>query len=329
MRAIEAKSFGGPEVLAPIEAPDSAPGPGEAVVAVSVIPLLFVETQIRRGWGGEWFPVKPPYVPGAGVGGHVISVGDGIDPEWLGRTVVADTKDGGGYAEQVIVREDVLIAVPDGVSLAEAAALLHDGVTALSLTDSASISPRDWVLVLSAASGMGVILVQLARAQGAHVIAAARGDAKLELARQQGADVVVDYSDSGWAERVREATGGRGADVVFDGAGGEIGRAAFAVTADDGRFSAHGAPSGAFADISRDEADRRGITLRGITDVQLSPEERKHLRARVLQEAAAGRIKPVIGQTFPLERAADAHAALESRNVVGKTLLLTGKDGRK
>ncbi|MGH8827013.1 MAG: zinc-binding dehydrogenase, partial [Jiangellaceae bacterium] len=125
-----------------------------------------------------------------------------------------------------------------------------------------------------------------------------------------------------WAARVRDATGGAGPDVVLDGAGGRIGRAAFEITASGGRFSAHGAPGGAFTEIDPSEAERRGITVRGIQHVQLTPADRRRQTERALAEAAAGRIGPVIGQTFPLERAAEAHAAIEDRAVVGKTLLL-------
>ena len=179
------------------------------------------------------------------------------------------------------------------------------------------------MLVLAVGGGLGILLVQLAHAAGARVIGAARGKRKLDLARELGAAAVVDYSEPDWAERVREATGGVGPDVVFDGAGGQIGRAAFEITARGGRFSAHGAPSGRFAEIDPQEAERRGVTVRGIQHVQFSPADGKRLSGQVLSEAAAGRIRPVIGQTFPLERAADAHAAIEARGVIGKTLLLS------
>jgi NADPH2:quinone reductase len=162
----------------------------------------------------------------------------------------------------------------------------------------------------------------LARAAGAQVIAAARGERKLARIREQGADVVIDYSEQEWAERLREATGGANLDVVLDGAGGQVGAAAFAMTAAGGRFSAHGTPSGEFAAVDRDEAARRGITFWGIEAVQFTSDEHARLTGRVLLEAAAGRLRPIIGQTFPLAGAADAHAAIESRSVLGKTLLL-------
>jgi NADPH2:quinone reductase len=176
--------------------------------------------------------------------------------------------------------------------------------------------------VLSAAGGLGILLVQLARAAGARVIGAARGKQKLDLATETGAEVVVDYAEPTWPELVRIATGGGGPGVVFDGAGGKLGQAAFGVIAPGARLFAYGTPSGGFAEIDPHEAERRAVTVRGIELVQFALEEGKRLTERALTEAAAGRITPVIGQTFPLERAADAHRAIEARDAVGKTLLL-------
>jgi NADPH:quinone reductase len=325
VQIIEARQFGGPEVLAPVEAPEPVAGDGEAVIDVVVAPTLFVETQIRRGWGRDWFPVEPPYVPGAGVAGYVRAVGDGVDPAWVGRRVVADTR-AGGYAERVAVPADALITVPGGLGLDAAAAVLHDGRTALELVEVVGIRPGQWVLVTAAAGGLGCLLVQLAHGAGARVIGAARGKQKLDLAVELGAELAVDYSEPDWPLLVLDATGGAGVDVVFEGAGGEIGGAAFEVTAPGGRFSAHGAPSGGFVAVDRSEAKRRGITMFGIDDVRLGPGEAKRASERAVSAVASGRIRPVIGQTFPLVKAADAHAAIEAREVIGKTLLVTDRN---
>ncbi|GAA3111798.1 zinc-binding dehydrogenase [Streptosporangium carneum] len=354
MRVVRVTRFGGPEVLVAGQAPEPVAGPGQVVIGVAVADVLFLETQLRGGWGAEYFDVSPPYVPGGGVGGRVISVGEGVDPGWTGRDVVAMTG-GGGYAERAVASVDGLVPVPDGLPLGEAVALLQIGPAALSLVEAAEIKPGERVLVTAAAGGLGGLLVQLAHAAGARVVAAARGARKLDLARELGADVVVDYSRPDWAERVREAVGGgagaggglrggaeagaeaggglrggveteagdeRGADVVFDGVGGRIGRTSFEITARGGRFFAYGVPSGTFTEIDPREPQGRGVGVRGIEQVQFLPEEARRLTERALAEAVAGRIRPVIGQTFPLERAAEAHAAIESRDVVGKTLLL-------
>jgi NADPH2:quinone reductase len=324
MLVVEVSRFGGPQALVPREVPDPVAGPGQVVVRAEAVDVLFVDTLVRSGGGVDYFPVRPPYVPGNGVAGQVVATGDGVDATWAGRRVVAHTGEAGGsggYAEQAVIAADEAIGVPDGLGLADAAALLHDGATALGLLDRIGVRPGEWVLVTAAAGGMGILLVQLAHAAGGRVIGAARGRRKLDAAREAGAEVTVDYSEPGWAKHVHEITAGHGADVVFDGAGGQLGAAAFDVTATGGRFSAHGVSDGGFAGLDREEADRREVTVHGIGSY--APADFRRLAARALAEAAAGRIRPVIGQTFPLDRAAEAHAALEARTAIGKTLLLT------
>jgi NADPH2:quinone reductase len=141
------------------------------------------------------------------------------------------------------------------------------------------------------------------------------------LATESGADAVVDYSRTDWAGQVARVTGGAGPSLVLDGIGGDIGRAAFGVTADGGRFSAHGAPGGSFAPVSPRDAAERGIEVLGIDRVQLELAEAARLTGLALAEAASGQLRPMIGQAFALDRAADAHRAIESRAVLGKTLL--------
>ncbi|MEV1333950.1 zinc-binding dehydrogenase [Micromonospora costi] len=322
MRVIEVAGFGGPEVLTPVEAPDPSPGRGEMVVEVVAADVLWVETAIRRGVAGAHFPVVPPYRPGVGVAGTVAAVGGGVDPAWVGRRVVTRTDHRGGYLERAVVAADGVLPVPDAVSLPDAAALLHDGVTAFGLLDQVPVHAGDRVLVTAAAGGLGALLVQQVRAAGAYVVAAARGAAKRDALHRLGADLVVDYAEPGWIGQVRKATGGL--HVVLDGAGGAYGRAAFPLVRDGGWFSAHGSPAGGFA-VPDDRAARaRGVHVVGIADVQFTPERRlRHLRA-ALDAAAAGRVRPLIGQTFPLHRAADAHRAIEDRSAIGKTLLTVG-----
>lgn len=260
MRVVQAVRFGEPEVLVPTEAPAPVAGAGQVVIEVSVAAIDFVQTQIRRGFTpGPPLPT-PPYVPGASIAGRVRAVGPGTDPAWIGRRVVTHTASGyGGNAELAAAEVEALIPVPDGLGLPEAAALLDDGATALALAETAGIRPDEWVLVAAAAGGVGSLLVQLARVAGARVIGAVGSTPKRELVRDElGADVVVDYSSPGWPDRVRAATGGRGPDLVFDGVGGQIGRDAFAITADGGRFSVHGAASGAATVIDSADAHRRG-----------------------------------------------------------------------
>ncbi|MFF3399207.1 zinc-binding dehydrogenase [Streptomyces sp. NPDC002659] len=323
MRVALVKEFGGPEVLVTAEVPDPVAGPGEVVVAVSAVDTIFVETQVRSGSFGEHFPVQPPYVPGGGIAGTVRAVGEGVDGGWLGRRVITSLGFSGGYAEQAAASAAKLVAVPDGLGLQEAAALVHDGVTAAALMESTGLGAGDRVLILGASGGMGTLLVQLAKAAGAMVVGVARGERKTSLVRELGADAVVDATDPDWVAQARTTLGPAGADVVLDGVGGALGLAAFPLTADGGRFSAHGAPTGGFAPVDAAEAERRGIKLLGIGDVQLTDEAYVRLAAKALREAASGRLRPVIGGTFPLTRAAQAHEAIEGRGLRGKVLLTT------
>ena len=322
MRVIRAVRFGDPEVLVLRQEPDPAAGAGQVVVEVSVAAIDFVQTQLRRGiTPGPPLPV-PPYVPGRSVAGHVRAVGADVDPSWIGRRVVTHTAAGsGGNAEQAVAEVEELIPVPPGVSLTEAAALLDDGSTALGLVEGAQVQAGEWVLVEAAAGGVGTLVVQLALAAGARVVGAARGEAKLKLVKELGADAVVDYAEPGWTERVREATGGRGPDVVFDGVGGQVGREALGVVAAGGRFVLHGAASGSATVVTDAKVKVIGF------DLLLKLREGGRARIeRMLAHAAADRIRPTIGRTFPLEQAAAAHAAMEAREVLGKTLLVTGPD---
>ena len=322
MHAAVVSRFGGPEVFNLVEAPDPTPGAGEVLIAVEAIDTLWLETMVRSGAGQDFWPMRPPYIPGAGVAGRVIQVGAEASPDLLDRRVVAYTSGEGGYAERAVVAADAVVTVPDGIDLTVAAALLHDGPTALALFDTTKITPHDEVLVLGASGGLGVLCVQLARARAAKVVAVARGP-KLAQVAKLNPDTMIDLTKPDWIDQARAAFGVRGADVVLDNIGGPIGEAALALAARGGRFSAHGAPSGRFAQVDRQAAKEYGVTVTGITEVQLAVPDRTRYIQQALSEAAAGVLAPVIGQTFALDQAAAAHAAIEGRAVFGKTLLVT------
>lgn len=326
MRAIEVRGFGPPGVLQLADLPDPVPGPGQVLVAASASDVLFLDTMIRSGAGQGYFPIRPPYVPGNGVGGMVLAVGDSVSPRWLGQRVVAHTAGaggGGGYAEFAVADVEHAAVVPDDVDLRAATAVLHDGTTALGILEIGGVRPGEWVLVLGAAGGMGLLLVQLLTDQGAHVVGAVRGPAKREVVARAGARATVDYGEPDWAAAVLKATGGVRPAVVLDGVGGAIGTAAFALVADGGRFSAHGSPSGSFANLDLDEARGRRVRVNTIRDLQYGPGDRSRLMNDVIGRLADKRIAPLIGQTFALADAAKAHEAIEARRAVAKTLLLT------
>ena len=315
MRAVILREFGPPDALVPVEVPDPVAGPGQALVDVRIANVTFVETQVRAGR-----PPHPsmapalPVVPGNGIGGTVAAVGPGVDPGLVGTRVISATGGSGGYAERAAVDAGGLVPVPDGLGLAEAVALLADGRTAMALVRAAAVQPGETVLVEAAGGGVGSLLVQLAAAAGARVVAAAGAPGKLDLARELGAAAAVDYTRPGWPDEAGAA------DVAFDGVGGAVGRAAFELLRPGGRLLVFGLASGAFTQVTDEEAAERRVTVtRGL---RLTPDDMTALAAAALAEAAAGRLRPIVGQTFPLERAADAHAAIESRATLGRTLLV-------
>ncbi|MBE1490154.1 zinc-binding dehydrogenase [Plantactinospora soyae] len=316
MHAVWLTEFGGPEVLVATERPDPVAGPGQVVVDVEFANITFVETQLRAGGG---IPYRPelPVIPGNGVGGRIASVGPGADPTLVGRRVISGTGGSGGYAERAVVNIEDLIEVPDGLPLDSAVALLADGRTAILLIGAARIREGERILVEAAAGGVGSLLVQLGKAAGATVVAATGGGRKSELARELGADVAVDYRAPDWTDRVRDAAGT--VDVVFDGVGGAVGRSAFELLGRNGRMVSFGLASGAWTDIPEEVARQRGATI--VRVPRADPAELRKFTRAALAEALAGRLRPVIGQRVPLARAAEAHAAIESRATVGKTLL--------
>jgi NADPH2:quinone reductase len=315
VRAVWLREFGGPEVLVPGPAPDPVPGPGQVLVEVAHANITFVETMFRATGFGP-FTATLPVIPGNGVGGTVTAIGPGADPALIGRRVVTGTGGTGGYAERVAVDQGAPIPVPDGLPLDAAVALLADGRTALMLARAGGLRPGERVLVEAAAGGVGGLLTQLATTAGARVVAAAGGPGKVDLLRERGLDPVVDYREPDWTEQVRAAVGG--VDVVFDGVGGSLARAAFDLLDRGGRMVSFGLAGGAWADLTEEEATARGVTL---VRPGGTPHELRALTEQALAEGAAGRLRPFIGQRFPLDRAADAHAAIQSRATVGKTLL--------
>jgi NADPH2:quinone reductase len=262
--------------------------------------------------------------------GLIVSAGDGVAPAMIGQLVVAHTGGmggGGGYAAQAAVPASSAVEVPAGVDPLEALAVLHDGPTALRILERTGVRAGEPVLVLGAAGGMGSLLLRLLRARGTFAVGAARGKAKLEAVEDAGADAAVDYSVPGWTDRVLEATGGTRPAVVLDGVGGLLGREAFAIVSDGGRFSAHGAPSGSFTLIDPEVARRRRVKVTTLADLGIDAASRPPLIREIIARLAGGTVRPLVGQTFPLEAAAEAHAAITARTAIGKTLLLAGKPG--
>ena len=320
MRAVVIRDFGPPEVLEPAEVAEVRAGPDKVIIDVEFANVTFVETQVRAGRPPH--PSMLPALPailGNGVGGTVAEAGPNTSGAGTGagRRVVASLNGTGGYAERVVSPAARLIEVPDELAMRDAVALLADGRTALALAGRAGLRTGDTVLIEAAAGGVGTLLVQIARNAGARVVALAGQPRKLAIARDLGADLTVDYSRDGWEQEVRAAAGE--VDVVFDGVGGDIGLAAFGLLGAGGRFCPFGMASGRFASVAPELAQARQVAV--LPGAAASPAELAALVRTALAEAATGRLRPVIGQEFELAAAAAAHAAIEARATIGKTLL--------
>lgn len=237
--------------------------------------------------------------------GTVRTVGADVDRAWIGKSVATATASSGiggglpigGYAERALAKALSLIETPE-ISPTKAVAVVHDGRTALGIFERAAVQAGDHVPITAAGGGLGTLLIQLARRAGATVIAAVRGAAKLKLAGRLGADAVIDYSQNDWTEQVPAATGGSGPRLMFDGAGGALGSAAPAVTADGGRFIGYGAAGGDFATTTGVDRNVEVVTL---FDLQADAAEQYRRGVHV--------------------QADRAHAAIETRTAIGRTVL--------
>ncbi|MFL5830855.1 MAG: zinc-binding dehydrogenase [Solirubrobacteraceae bacterium] len=320
MKAIVMERFGAPDVLVQREVADPVVGPGDALIDVEFASVTFVETQIRAGRAphASMLP-ELPVVPGNGVGGVVADVGSDLDTALLGARVVSTTGGSGGYAELAAVAAATVLPVPGELATDVAVALLADGRTAVGLIERSAIQAGETVLVEAAAGGVGALLVQLAKRAGARVVAAAGGERKLKTAEALGADILVDYRSPSWTAELAELLDGDRLDVVFDGVGGPIGRAGFELLGPGGRLCGFGMASGQFVSIAEDELRDRGVTL--LRGAAPDPARMAALSAEAIRAAAAGELRPVIGQKLPLASAAEAHRAIEARATIGKTLL--------
>ncbi|MEW6645557.1 MAG: zinc-binding dehydrogenase [Pseudomonadota bacterium] len=325
MRAVQFSRFGGPEVLDVVEVPTPRPRAGEVLVRVRAAGVNFFEALMR----GDRYAVTPelPMIPGVEVAGEIAALGEGVTGVAVGGRVAvplfAFGRGTGGYAEFVAVDAAAVVPLPKAVSFEAAVALLVQGLTALHLVRHLPPGGRS-VVVTAAAGGVGSLLLQLAKAEGAaRLIAVASSAEKRALAQRLGADVAVDAAAPDWDVAVRVATGGAGADVVIDMVGGAqspIARRALAsrgelVFGAMGRFAL--TPADLDALLSENQA------LRGFALLPLLTPENVHADlAALFDRATRGGLEVIVGGRFALTDAAQAHRALESRGSVGKLVLV-------
>ncbi|QGV79904.1 zinc-binding dehydrogenase [Streptomyces ficellus] len=336
MHAIRLHAFGPAENLTYEETPDPTPAPGQVRIAVTAAGVHLLDTALREGEPGP-FPVPPelPTVPGREVAGTVDALGEGTDPSWLGKRVVAHLgMVPGGYAELAVTDAARLHEIPPALDDAEAVAMIGTGRTTLGIVQFTDLGPDGVAVVTAAAGGIGTLLVQYAKNAGATVIGLAGGPEKTARVRANGADLAVDYNRPDWPDQVRAHLGDRKATVVFDGVGGTAGRAAVDLLGKGGQhvvygWSGQGLRDGeplTFTDAERAELAERGITsepVLGPVMLRKAGGDVRTLELRALDEAATGRLRPAV-QRFPLADAAAAHRALETRATMGKVVLVPG-----
>lgn len=321
MKAIRVDGFGGPEVLRLVELPDPVPGPEQLLVRTEAAGLNFIDVYCRTGL----YPNPLPLVLGMEGAGSVVGVGPDVTGFREGDRV-AWASVLGSYADRLLLPAARAIAIPPAVETRTAAALMLQGMTAQYLTTSTfPLKKGDTCLVHAAAGGVGLLLVQMAKARGARVFGTVSSEEKAALAGEAGADEVILYTHEDFQEAVKRLTDGKGVDVVYDAVGKTTAEKSIDCLRPLGMIVLYGNASGPVPPIDPLVLSRKGSLFLTRPTLAHHTADRASLEARageVLAAVAAGRLKVRISRTFPLAEAAEAHRALEARQTTGKVLLL-------
>ena len=321
MKAIRVQHTGGPEVMELVEVPTPQPKPGEAVVKVAAAGVNSIDGQFRDGR----LRTPLPFIPGqegAGVvtalGEHVKSVKVGDRVAWSGTL--------GSYAEYVAASADSLVPIPDAISDQQAAAAMVHGLTAHYLVNDAhKLKAGETALVHAAAGGVGLLLVQMARAIGARVIGTASSDEKAKLAREAGADEVIVFTRQDFESEVKRLTGGKGVEVVYDGVGNATFEKNLNVMRLRGMLVLYGMSSGPVPPVDPAKLSEKGSLYMARTTLAHFTATREELLARtsaLFAMIADGTLKLRIAKTYPLSEAVESHRAMEARKIAGKLLVI-------
>jgi NADPH:quinone reductase len=320
LRAVVVTRNGGPGVLELRDEPEPQPGPGQVVVALEAAGVNFRDVYEREGRGA--YANDPPLIAGAEGAGTVVAVGEGVDGLAEGDRV-AWAAAPGSCAERVVVNAAAAVKVPDGVSAELAAAVLLQGMTAHYLCVSTyPVQEGDDVLVHAAAGGVGLLLTQLVKLRGGRVIATTSTEEKAELARSAGADETLGYD--GFADRVRELTGGKGVEVVYDGIAKDTFGGSLASLRRRGTLVLYGQASGPVPPYDLEQL-RKGslyVTRPGLPDYTATRQELEWRAGEVFGWIAEGKLDVRIGGRYALEDARRAHEDLEARRTTGKLVLV-------
>jgi NADPH2:quinone reductase len=330
MRAVIVREFGSPEAASLADMPEPEPGPLEVQVAVHAVAVNYVDLLMI---GGKYqFLPERPFIPGKGPAGIVTAVGESVTRLRVGDRVLAMAEHG-GYAETVTVGESNCYRLPASMSLTDAAAmaLVYD-TSWFALRDRARYKTGETVLVLGASGAVGYAAVQLAKAMDAKVLAGIASFDKFDLARQAGADAVIDLSRDDLRDSLRtqvhDVTGGQGADIILDPLGGDVFDAALRALAWRGRLVVIGFAAGRIPTIKANYLLVKNIEVSGlqVSDYRKkTPEQMAACFSELFAYAEAGKLKPLVMDSFPLERWAEALHLIETRKARGRVLLTTGR----
>jgi len=323
MRAVAIVTPGGPEALTPTKRPRPSPGAGEILVRVAAAGVNRPDVLQRQGMYTP--PPGASDLPGLEFAGEVVALGEGASRFRLGDAVTALVA-GGGYAEYCVVDETNALPVPAGMSLIEAAAIPETYCTVwTNVFDRGGLKRGEWLLVHGGASGIGTTAIQLAKAFEAHVATTVGAAEKAKDCLRLGADVAIVYRQEDFVAATLAATGGRGVNVILDMVGGDYVARNYAAAAVDGRIVQIAFLHGRKVELDLHAIMAKRLTHTGSTLRPRSVAEKagiiESLKTHVWPLLAAGRCRPLIDSTFPLDKAADAHRRIENSDHVGKIVL--------
>lgn len=322
MRALVCTQYGPPEKLQIEEHDDPAPGKGEVLIATRAAGINFADVLIIAGK----YQVKkpPPFVTGGELAGVVEAVGEGVSRFKPGDRIIA-TPIGGAFAEKCVFDQKICFPLPDSMSFEQGAGFSITYATSYhALRQSTQLKAGETVLVLGAAGGVGISAVEISKALGARVIAAASSDEKLEFTRQAGADETINYSNVPLKEAVKELTGGKGVDVVYDPVGGDLAEQAYRALAWQGRYLVIGFASGDIPKFPINIALLKEASIIGVwwaPWASYKPDDAEQNMTELVAMVDAGKLIPQVTETYPLDQFAAAFAAVTGRRAKGKVVL--------
>ncbi len=322
MRAIRVDEFGEPDVLELVEVERPSPGEGEVLIEVKSAGVNYADTMRRRNKYVEGQEL--PFTPGSEIAGTVAEVGEGVeDVEEADRVVTLLGT--GGYAEYAVAPARNLIPIPDRMDFDEAAAIPLQGLTAYHVLEtSGRLKEGESVLVHAAAGGVGTLAIQIAKLMGASpVIATASTQEKLSFAGELGPDVLINYTEEDWPEQVRKATDGSGADVILEMVGGDFVQKNLQCLNAFGRMVVFGSASGERGSLVAADLMPKNQVVAGfyLPRIMSRPELFGPSLEKILGWISSGELKLTVGARYPLEKAREAHDALEGRKTTGKIVL--------